>query len=106
MLFCAPNVVYLYDIQMSTVEHFSVDSNKCEFGNKQKESSILMIFYDSQYLTYFRTYFRCVRNIRNCSEYPPTFPYLKNLRAIDPSFVTITKQLNNKIGETFCEGLK
>ena len=29
-----------------------------------------------------------------------------HLQAIDPSFVTITKPLSNKIGETFCKGLK
>ena len=34
---------------------------------------------------------------------PPQFPYLKHLLAINPSFVTITKQLNNKRGETSCE---
>ena len=28
------------------------------------------------------------------------------LQAIDPLFVTITKPLSNKRGETFCEGLK
>ena len=37
---------------------------------------------------------------------PPPFPYLKHLQAIDPSFVTITKPVNNERGETFCEGLK
>ena len=30
----------------------------------------------------------------------------KNFQANYPSFVTIIKPLNNKIGETFCEGLK
>ena len=35
-----------------------------------------------------------------------TLPFLKHLQAINPSFVTITKPLKNKIGETFCEGLK
>ena len=38
--------------------------------------------------------------------YPFPFPYLKDLQAIDPSFVTITKPLRNKSGETFCDGLK
>ena len=33
------------------------------------------------------------------------FPYSEHLQA-NVKFVTITKQLNNKIGETFCEGLK
>ena len=33
-------------------------------------------------------------------------PCLKHSQAIDPSFVTITKPLSNKIEETFCEGLK
>ena len=37
---------------------------------------------------------------------PPPCLYLKHLQAIDPSFVTITKPLSNKRGETFCEGLK
>ena len=31
LLFCVPTVVYLYDLQMSIVKHFSVDSNKFEF---------------------------------------------------------------------------
>ena len=30
------------------------------------------------------------------------FRYLKHLQATDPSFVTITKPLSNKRGETFC----
>ena len=34
------------------------------------------------------------------------FSYWKDLQASDPLFVTITKQLNNTIGETFCERLK
>ena len=55
------------------------------------------MFYDSQYLKY-------LRYAQN--EYTPTFRYSEHLQAIDPSFVTITKQLDNKIGETFCEGLK
>ena len=47
--------------------------------------------------------------MRDESEYhssPPLFPYLKHLKAIEPSFVTISKLLSNKMGETFCEGLK
>ena len=28
------------------------------------------------------------------------------MQAMNPSFVTIAKPLSNKIGETFCEGLK
>ena len=35
-----------------------------------------------------------------------TFPFLKHLQAVDPSFATIIKPLSNKIGETSCEGLK
>ena len=38
-------------------------------------------------------------------EYSPRFPFLKHLQAMDPSFVTITKPLNNKTGDTFGEGL-
>ena len=34
------------------------------------------------------------------------FPYLKHLQAIDPSFITITKPLSNKIIQTFDEGLE
>ena len=45
-----------------------------------------------------------IRNIR--ANIPHTFHFLKHLQAIDPSFVTITKPLSNKIGETFCEELK
>ena len=44
--------------------------------------------------------------MRDWSEHSPKFPYIKCLQAIDLSFVTITEQLSNKIGETFCEGLK
>ena len=44
--------------------------------------------------------------MRDWSEHSPKFPYIKCLQAIDLSFVTITEQLGNKIGETFCEGLK
>ena len=43
-----------------------------------------------------------IRNIRANS----SLDFLKHLHAIDPSFVTITKPLSNKIGGTFCEGLK
>ena len=32
----------------------------------------------------------------------PSNPYLKHVQATDPSFVTITKPLSNKRGETFC----
>ena len=35
-LFCVPNIVYLYDLQMSIGKHFSVGSIKSEFGNKRK----------------------------------------------------------------------
>ena len=38
--------------------------------------------------------------------YPSAFTYLKHLQSIDPSFLTITKTLSNKVGETFCKGLK
>ena len=31
---------------------------------------------------------------------------MKHLQRNDPSFVTITKPLNNKIGDAFGEGLK
>ena len=36
MLFCVPNVVNLYDLQMSILKHLFVDSIKFEFGNKLK----------------------------------------------------------------------
>ena len=36
------------------------------------------------------------------SKYPPPFPYLKCLQGINPSFVTITKPLSNKRGDSFC----
>ena len=36
----------------------------------------------------------------------PYISFLKHLQAIDSSCVTITKPWSNKIGETFCEGLK
>ena len=37
---------------------------------------------------------------------PPPSSYLKHLQAIGPLFVTSTKPLSNKRGETFCEELK
>ena len=41
------------------------------------------------------------------SECVPTFPFSNHLQAIcSPSFVSITKPVSNKIGETFCESLK
>ena len=36
LLFCVPNAVNLYDLQMSVVKQFLVDSIKFEFGNKEK----------------------------------------------------------------------
>ena len=45
-----------------------------------------------------------IGNIRaNTSLY---YLFLKHLQTIGSSFVTITKPLNNKNGESFCEGLK
>ena len=38
LLFCVPNVVYPYDLKMSTVKLFSVSSIKCEFGTEWKVS--------------------------------------------------------------------
>lgn len=35
---------------------------------------------------------------------PPTFPYWKHFKAIDP-IVTISKTLRMKVGKIFCEGL-
>ena len=35
--------------------------------------------------------------MRDQSKYFPPFPFLKHLKAIDPSFITITKQLSNII---------
>ena len=37
---------------------------------------------------------------------PSMFPYFRQLQAVDPLFVTITKPISFKIGQTFCEGLK
>ena len=33
LLFCVPNVIYLYDLQMNIVKAFSLDSIKSEFEN-------------------------------------------------------------------------
>ena len=63
---------------------------------------MLMIFYSKGYLKYLKY----ERNTSELGWIPLTFPVLKQLQAIDPSFVTITKPLRNKIVETFCEGLK
>ena len=51
-------------------------------------------------------YFKHEQRIRNQGEYPPKCPYLKQSQAIEPSFLTITKSLSNKILETCCELLK
>ena len=56
-----------------------------------------MIFYGKQYLWTIYTI------LERISSY---IFFLKYLQAIDPSFVTITKTLSNKIGETLYEGLK
>ena len=85
---------------MSIIKHFSVDSIQFEF--EIKKGCILMIFYGKRYLKYFKY----ERNTQYESEYPLTFPFLKHLQPIDPSFVTVTKPLSNKTGETFCEALK
>ena len=61
-----------------------------------------MIFCDKRYLKYFKY----EQKTQYQSEYPLIFTFLKHLQAIDPSIVTITKPLSNKIGEAFCEGLK
>ena len=37
---------------------------------------------------------------------PLTFPFLKSLQEIYPSFETITKPLSSKVAEIFCKGLK
>ena len=37
---------------------------------------------------------------------PPYISFLKQLKAVHPSFVTITKPLGNKIGKAFYPGLK
>ena len=36
----------------------------------------------------------------------PLFPYLKDLQAISPSYVTITKLSSNEIKQTSCKELK
>ena len=44
-----------------------------------------------------------MNEIRNIKVNTPFHFFLKHLQGIDPSFVTISKPLSNKIGETFCE---
>ena len=44
--------------------------------------------------------------MRDQSEHSSTFSYLKHPKITKALFVTITKPLSNKIGETFREGLK
>ena len=60
-----------------------------------------MIFYDKGYLKYFKY----EQNMRDQREYSPRFPFLKHLQRNDPSFVSITKPLKNKLGDAFGEGL-
>ena len=47
-----------------------------------------MILYGKQYLKYFR-YGQSMRDQSECPLPPLSFPYLKHLQVIDPSFVTI-----------------
>ena len=61
-----------------------------------------MILYDKQYFNYFE--YR--QSMQDQNEYPPLFPYLKHLEAIDPSFETIIKLSSNEIREKTCERLK
>ena len=97
--FCFSKVVYLYDLQVSIAKHFSVGSIKSKFGNKEK-SWILMILTND------------VWNILNINETcnirvnSPSVSLFETFASNWPSFVTITKPLNNKKGERFCEGLK
>ena len=59
-----------------------------------------------RYIKYYMKYFKSKRNIRDWSKYPLTFPYLKDLQAMEPSFLAITKLISNKIRERFRKGLK
>ena len=61
-----------------------------------------MIFYDKQYLKYFKY----EGSMPGQTKYHPNFPGSKHLQTIDPSFATMTKLLTNKKGETSCERLK
>ena len=54
----------------------------------------------------FYKYLKYEQKMKDQSEYFSTFPYLKHLQALVPSFITIIKPLSNKIAEIFCEGLK
>ena len=61
-----------------------------------------MIFYGKRYLKYFKY----ERNTIYQIQYPLTFPLMKHLQVIYPSFVTIKKPLSNKTGKTFSDRLK
>ena len=50
--------------------------------------------------------FKYERHVGDYSEYTRTFPYLKHLQAIGPSFVIMTRTLSNKVAKIFCKELK
>lgn len=75
------------------VKHFSVDSIKSRLENQEKGN--VHTFCASRY----RNYLKCESNV-------PILPCLKHLQIIDPSFLTITKSLSNRIGEIFNKRLK
>ena len=81
VLYCVIDVLYSYDLQMGVVKYFFVNSIKSEFFNKENV--------DSDIWNISNMYKIC--DIRANS--PLVFSHFKHLQVIDPSFVTITKQL-------------
>lgn len=91
---CVPDVVYLHDLQMSIVNIFRW-SNQIWICKWRK----------SWILNNIQIFQVCTKHAR-LDHIPTTFPCSKCWQVIDPSHETTTKKLNNKIGETLCEGLK
>ena len=84
---------------MSTVKHYS-DQINLNLDIKKK-----LNFKDSLRQAIFEIFQIWTKHAR-LQRIPSTFPYLKHLQAIDPSFLTITKLSSSEIRETFCEGVK
>ena len=96
-------VVRIYCIlKMGIFNHFSLHSIKSELENKEKVneqfqwSLMASVIWNNWHMD----------KICKSSKFPSKFPYLKHLQTTEPSFVASTVPLSNKLGETFCEGLK
>ena len=106
LLFCASTIIHLYEFQINNFsKHFYVNSIRFEFVSKEKFSFNDFFFF---FFFFFNQYFKYLKYEVKYARVEGIFPYvsfLKRLQAIDPSFVTITITLENKIVGTFGKGL-